>query len=205
MAYLRIPFMPGTPFLKYDPKDVPIIIGGFMFGPLSALLMSAVVAFIEMVTVSETGPIGLVMNFISSFSFTCTAALIYKHKRTLAGAMVGLVVACICVTSVMLLWNYIVTPLYTDAPRDVVARMLVPVFLPFNLIKSGLNAGIVMLIYKPVSMVLHRTGIRPSEKAAPNLNGKAKSKQGLNIGAILISLFVILTCVLIMLVLQGVI
>ena len=66
MAVGRVPV---TLFLKYDPKDIIITIGGFIFGPLSALLISSVVSLVEMVTLSETGIIGLIMNILSTVCF----------------------------------------------------------------------------------------------------------------------------------------
>ena len=68
-------------FLKFDLKDVIIAIGGFLFGPLNVLLTSTVVSFIEMITVSTTGPWGLLMNIISTCSFLCPAAYFYKIGR----------------------------------------------------------------------------------------------------------------------------
>ena len=73
MALIRIPVVL---FLKYEPKDVIIAIGGFLMGPFVSLTISTAVALVEMVTVSDTGPIGCVMNILSSCSFACTAALI---------------------------------------------------------------------------------------------------------------------------------
>ena len=52
-------------FLTFDMKDVIIAIGGFLYGPLNALCISLVTSVIEMFTVSETGPIGLLMNVLS--------------------------------------------------------------------------------------------------------------------------------------------
>ena len=51
--------IPVVMFLKYDPKDVIITIGGFLYGPMAAFAMSTVVSFAEMVTVSNTGLIGV--------------------------------------------------------------------------------------------------------------------------------------------------
>ena len=42
-------------------------------------------------------------------------------------------------TSVILLWNYILTPIHMRVAREIVVRMLVPVFLPFNAITGTLN------------------------------------------------------------------
>ena len=105
-------------FLKYDPKDIIITIGGFIFGPLSALLISSVVSLVEMVTLSETGIIGLIMNILSTVCFACTASYIYKKKHNLKGAVTGLVCGIILMVFAMLLWNYLITPLYMNVSRE---------------------------------------------------------------------------------------
>lgn len=192
MAVGRIPIIPTVEFLKYDPKDIIIAIGGLVFGPLSAFLMSVVVSFIEMVTVSETGIIGLIMNVISTCAFACTAAFIYKHKRTLSGAVIGLIAGSLAMTGIMLLWNYIITPIYMGVPREKVANMLMPIFLPFNLLKSGLNAALTMLLYKPLVKVFRKSNLIPE----PEANSK---KPIFNLGVLLVSLFVLGTCILIIL------
>ena len=97
--------IPVVLFLKYDPKDVIITIGGFLYGPISAMVVSLVVSLVEMFTVSDTGPIGLLMNVLSTCAFSCTAAFVYKKKRTLQGAVIGLVSGCVLMAAVMLLWN----------------------------------------------------------------------------------------------------
>ena len=77
-------------FLDFDFKDVVICIGGFIYGPLSAAIMSILVAVIEMFTISHTGPIGLIMNILATCSFCCTATFIYKKRHTMGGAVAGL-------------------------------------------------------------------------------------------------------------------
>ena len=139
VCHFLIPPVAG--FLTLDVKDTIIAIAGFIFGPLSAALVGVVVAAVEMVTISATGPIGLVMNILSSCCFACVAAFIYKRKHTLKGAITGLIVGCLSATAVMLLWNFLITPIYMGVPRETVAAMLVPVFLPFNLGKYILNAA----------------------------------------------------------------
>ena len=88
VALIRIPVVS---FLKYEPKDVIVAMGGFMFGPLASFAISAVVSLVEMVTISDTGVIGCLMNLISTCAFACTAAIVYKKRRTLSGAVIGLV------------------------------------------------------------------------------------------------------------------
>lgn len=198
MFIVRIPLIPAVPFVNYDPKDVAIAIGGLLYGPIAALIMAFVVAFFEMITVSHTGYIGLIMNVLSSASFVCTAAFIYKKKRTLAGAVIGLVCGVLLMVIVMLLWNFILTPVFMLVPREVVVQLLVPAFLPFNLLKGGLNAAIIMLLYKPFAASLRKTGVLSGTKGA-------ESPQSLksNVGVIIVSLFLLVSLILVVLALQG--
>ncbi len=194
----RIPLVPAVGFLKYDPKDVVITIGGFLFGPMAAFFISLVVSVVEMLTVSDTGPIGLLMNVLSTCAFACTAAAIYKKNRTQKGAVLGLLAGVVLMTLVMLLWNYFITPLYLNYPREAVAAMLLPGFLPFNLIKSTLNAAITMLLYKPLVNGLRRANLLPKRDGVP-------AQGRVSVGVILVSLLILASIVLLVLVLQGVI
>ncbi len=142
--------VPLVLFLKYDPKDVVIAMGGFIFGPLTSFLVAVVVSLVEMFTISENGILGFLMNIISSCSFACTAAFIYKKRCKLSGAAAGLFCGWGCMVFVMLFWNYLVTPIYMGCPREAVVELLIPAFLPFNLIKGGINAMITILLYRPV-------------------------------------------------------
>ncbi len=193
MALIRIPVVL---FLKYEPKDVIIAIGGFLMGPFVSLTISTAVALVEMVTVSDTGPIGCVMNILSSCSFACTAALIYKRKRTMGSAAAGLAAGCLLMTAVMLLWNYLITPLYMGYPRQAVAELLLPAFLPFNLLKGGLNTALTLLLYKPVT-----AGLRRMRMAAVPEEEAARSNR---IGLLLAAGLLLISCVLIILVWTGI-
>jgi len=99
----------------------------------------------------------------------------------------------------MLLWNYLITPLYMGVPRSVVTGMLAPVFLPFNLLKGGMNAALVMLLYKAVVGALRSAKLVPEREE--NAAGK---KSGVKIGVLLLALVLLATCVLLVLVLAGV-
>lgn len=151
--------IPVVLFLKYEAKDIIIAIGGFIFGPLTAFIISIIVSFMEMITISTEGYVGFFMNVISTCSFVCTASYIYKKKHSIYGAIVGLVVGVILATGSMLLFNYIVMPWYKNMPREAVAQMLLPTFLPFNLAKHSINAGIILLIYKPIVIGLRKANL----------------------------------------------
>jgi riboflavin transporter FmnP len=192
VAVIRIPVVM---FLNYEPKDVVIAIGGFLLGPMASLVISFMVSLLEMVTISSTGPIGAVMNFLSTCSFACTAAVIYKRKRTLVGAVAGLAAGSVVMVGVMLLWNYLITPLYmTGTSRSDVAAMLIPIFLPFNALKAGFNTALTLLLYKPLVSALRKAGLVPKASS-----GSAKW------GIYLLGVALLATCILLLLVLRGII
>ena len=195
VALLRIPVVA---FLKYDPKDVIITLGGLIWGPLTSLIVSVVVSLIEMVTISDTGIWGCVMNIVSTCAFACTAAFIYKKKRTMGGALIGLVCGILAQVGVMMLWNYLITPIYMGVPRQAVVEMLLPTFLPFNALKASLNAGITFMLYKPLVTALRKTGMVEEHQSGEKVGKKA-------IGVYILVAMVIVTCVLFVLSFNGII
>ncbi len=138
-------------FLTFDLKDAIIAISSLIYGPLSGLISSVVVALIEFITISDTGVYGLLMNFISSAAFSCTIGLIYKYRRTFSGAILGAAMSVLSVTALMLVANLFITPYYMGVARGDVVALIPTLLLPFNLIKSVVNAAITMLIYKPMT------------------------------------------------------
>ena len=194
VVLVRIPMIPTAPFLKYEPKDVVITIGGFLLGPMASFIISLVVSLLEMVTISQTGPIGGLMNLLSTCSFACTAAFVYKKRHTLGGAIGGLTLGTVALAVVMILWNWLITPLYMGVSREAVEGMLLSVFLPFNLLKAGFNSAFVLCLYKPLVGALRKTGLIT---AGAGKGGSAK------IGIYLLGLGLLISCVLLLLVFQG--
>ena len=191
VALVRIPVVL---FLKYEPKDVIITIGGFLLGPMAAFAVSALVSALEMITISETGPIGCLMNLLSTCSFACMAAYIYKRQHTLKGAVIGLSLGSVGMVIIMLLWNWLITPLYMGVSRNVVEGILLSAILPFNLLKAGLNTALTLVLYKPLVTALRRAGLAEQRKETANTS---------RWGVILLSAVLLVTCILLLLVLQG--
>ena len=193
--------IPVVLFLKYEPKDVVIALAAFIAGPVSGIAIALVTCLVEMISASDTGIIGFLMNFLSSACYAGLASLIYLKKRTVNGAVIGLASATIATTAFMLLWNYIVTPWYMHLPRDMVAKMLIPTFLPFNLLKYSLNAALAMLLYKPVSKAVKRAGFRNMLSSSGTSSYKGSKR--ISAGVAIVSALVIATCIMLMLVLAG--
>ncbi len=154
LTYLKIPVM----FLSLEVKDSVIVLCTLLFGPVSGLVIAVLVPLLELITHSTTGVYGLIMNMLSSVTFALVAGVIYKYKRSFYGAIAALVSGVLSVTAVMVLANLFVTPYYMGVSTDAVIDLIPKVLLPFNLVKAMLNAAIVLLLYKPLSSVLKRTG-----------------------------------------------
>ena len=182
--------------LQFDFKDAVIVIGGLIYGPLAAAASAFAVALIEMVTASGTGPVGMLMNFLSTASFCVTASFIYKRRRTQVGAVVGLTAGVVVMAAVMVLWNFLITPIYmVNVTREQIIPMLPTVVLPFTLVKGGLNMAAALLLYKPVVGALRKASLVPES---------GSSRQGkLNVGFLLFALALLATFVVLLLVLIG--
>ncbi len=193
VALFRIPVVL---FLKYEPKDCVLAICGMLYGPLPAIVTAVVVALLELVTVSDTGAIGLLMNVLSSVLFLLPSAVLYQRRRNLKSAVLGLVCGALLMTAGMLLWNWLITPLYMNMPRQAVVELLLPAFLPFNLLKASLNAVLTVLLYKTVVTTLRKAHLVP--QAANVCNRK------IGISVWVIGLALLATLILILLAWQGI-
>ncbi len=194
----RIPIIPAVPFLDLEFKSAIILIGGFIYGPLPAFCVTVVVCFLEMLTFSSTGIIGCIMNILATSAFVCPAAFIYKKKKSLIGAIIGLGIGTVLMTGVMLLWNYLVTPIYMRVDRELITSLLIPAFLPFNLIKGALNSSVTLVLYKFVVTALRKAKLLPAEAKENNKKSTAF------ISSVIISALLIITCVLVILAFNGV-
>ncbi len=171
IAYISSLVLPvKVQFLTLDIKDAFITIGALYFGPLSAVIISAAVSLLEIMFGSDTGLYGFIMNFIGSAVFAGVASLIYRRGKSLLNAVFGLVSACISMTAVMIFANILITPFYMHVTRDTVIGLIVPLFLPFNLVKGFLNASLTMLLYKPISNAMKRTRLNHEVTSAPKAN-----------------------------------
>lgn len=103
-------------------------------------------------------------------------------------------------TLVMVLWNYLITPIYMGYPREAVAKLLLPAFIPFNLLKGGINTALTLLIYKPLVTTLRRSNlIIPASTASID----ASKKRNYNFGMTLTAAVILITCVLAVLAMKG--
>jgi len=158
MLVCKFSIIPSASFLKYDPAEVPILVGSLIYGPGAGLILTLLVSFVDSFVLSGSGgPIGFVMHMVSTGAMAMLAGFLYKkganiHRRAAASLAAGAVVK-VCLMIVM---NLLLTPIYTGLPREQIAQMLLPVFIPFNVIKASLNCVFTFLVYKYVEkLVVH--------------------------------------------------
>lgn len=155
LLLVRFPIIPSAAFLEYEPADVPVLIGTFMYGPMEGLLITLVVALIQAFSVSAQGGwVGFVMHVIATGTLAVTAGLIYKKVHTFKGAILSLVSGSIAMILVMIPANLFFTVKFYGVPLQAVKAMLPTAILPFNLLKASINSMLVMLCYKPLSRLL---------------------------------------------------
>ena len=158
---INFPILPAVPFMKYDPADIPILIGTFLFGTSGGLILTVLVSVIQGLFISgDGGPIGVLMHILATGSFVFVAGMIYQRTRTKMAALISLICGALTMTVVMVICNLIFTPLFLGAPmgkvvEGKVVELLLPAIIPFNLIKAGVNAIITWFVYKPISRFIH--------------------------------------------------
>ena len=186
-------------FLTFDLKDTLITIASFLFGPLAGVVISLLVATLELVTVSGTGFYGFIMNFASSATFSVVASLVYRHRKTLNNALISMLCAVLSLIGVMMVLNLFVTPFYTGMDRAGVAAMIPTLLFPFNLAKGLVNAAFALLLYKPIATTLRRSGFMPSGKKKTTVDNEQTTKSPerftFNKGTIIILVIAVVTLV----------
>ncbi len=152
--FVRFPLL--VPFLEYEPGDIPILIATFLFGPVVGLILTAIVCLVQGFTVSaSSGLYGILMHFVATATLVLATGMIYSYRKTRKGALVALSVGAVAEIAVMLGANILITPLFMGIPRSEVFPMLLPIILPFNLIKCAINCPITFFVYKPISRLVN--------------------------------------------------
>lgn len=156
LVTIHFPIFAPVPFLEYDPADIPILIGGFAFGPLAGFSITVVTAILQGITVSaQSGVYGILMHIIATSTLVLVSTLVYKVNKTRKMAVIGLFLGALAMTAIMVPANYLITPYFMGVPRQAVTSIL-PFIIGFNLIKASVNGAITFILYKKVSKFLNR-------------------------------------------------
>ncbi|WP_027438067.1 ECF transporter S component [Lachnospira multipara] len=157
-------------FIKLDLSDLPALIGAFAYGPIAGILIELIKNLLHLLD-SSSGFVGELSNFLLGACFVGVAGCIYKIKKTRKGAICGAVIGAFAMAIFSLVTNYfIVYPFYTNfMPMEAIIgayeailpgvdnlfEALLIFNVPFTFVKGLISVLITVLVYKPLSPLLH--------------------------------------------------
>lgn len=152
LSFIEFPLLPGVTWLKYDASAMPAMVCGFAYGPGAGLAVGVVGAILHGILMADFS--GALMNILVVAGLVVPAAIVYKRMHTWKGAIIGLVISVIAATIMAILGNLVVTPLYLGVPLEAVVDMIIPILIPFNLAKAGINSVLTVIVYKAISNLI---------------------------------------------------
>lgn len=156
VSYLEFPIFPAAPFLQMDFSLVFVLLGGFLYGPVAAIVISGIKECLRLFT-SGTAGVGELANFIVTVSFVIVPTLVYRFKKGLPVVILTLAVGCFLEIGVSLLTNrYINFPLFMGEGAAAQFELLWWYVLLFNLIKSVAVSLVTVLLYKRISWLFNK-------------------------------------------------
>ena len=152
-GFLEFPIFPAAPWLKYDPSGIVCLMAGLAFGPSAAAVVS-VLGFLPHVFAD---PWGSLMAVAVALALSVPAAAVHRARPTRAGALWGILAGSAAAVLVAIAGNLVVTPIYAHMTPAQVAALVVPVLLPFNVLKLAIHAAVTAAIYLPVTAMVGRS------------------------------------------------
>lgn len=166
-----VPFAPS--FYKIDPSELPVLICGFAFGPVAAVLTEFIKIIINLLINSTTTAfVGELANFCVGCSMVIPATMIYYAKKSKKMALIGCIVGTLVMTVFGTLFNavYLLPTFATlyGMPLDALVGMGTAInpnvtdvysfvafcVAPLNLLKGSAISVLTFAIYKPLSPIL---------------------------------------------------
>ena len=161
-------------FIKMDFSDLPALLRAFALGPVYGVIISFMKNLLHIVIKgTSTACVGELSNFILGAIFSAVAGYLYKHHKSRKTAIIGAVAGAVAMGVLSVPSNYfVVYPAYVQfyhmpleailgmyqailPSADSLIKCLILFNLPFTLVKGLLDAVLCMLIYKPLSPILH--------------------------------------------------
>ncbi len=167
MLSFSVPFMPS--FIKLDFSELPALIAAYSMGPLSGITVCFIKNLIN-VTMTTTGGVGELSNFILGVCLVTPAGLIYRYRKNRRSALISALIGSATMAIISLPLNYFVTyPTYAKLmPIDTIIGMyeainpnvdglfscLLMFNVPFTFLKGGLVTVLTFILYKHISPLI---------------------------------------------------
>jgi len=165
MAAIQIPVLPQAPYLTYDPSDAVALLAGVLYGPGAGVTVVALKDLLFLL-LRARGPFGPAADFLAAATFVWVTAWTFgrlqgSFARRLAWAAASGTAARVLVmipANFALLWLQ-----FGTAPAGV-ARLVLPVIVPFNAVKAALNALLALGLAEPVTRAAGARGRAPGDR-----------------------------------------
>ena len=170
LMYFDFPLPIAPTFMKMDLSELPVIIGGFVLGPIECVSIAVFKVLIKFILKgTSTMFLGELANIIGSITYALPASIIYKALKTKERAVIGMIIGIILASVACTLCNALfLFPLYMKAfhmSEEVIIKMcsaIVPFIdsmtkvylfsvLPFNIVKFSIASIITYIFYKNIS------------------------------------------------------
>ena len=154
---VRFPIFPAAPFLVYDMADVPVLIGTILLGPIPGFALLVIVSVFQWLFLNPEGTwVGCVMHILASGMLVLPIGLITKKWKSTKPMLASFVVGFLLMITATIPLNLFFTVRFYGTPFEVVKSMMLPVIVPFNAIKGGLNLILTFLVIFPIRKFLHK-------------------------------------------------
>lgn len=143
-------------FLELEPSDFPAIIAALAMGPLYGVLVVGIKNILHFLTISSTGGIGDIANFLINSSFVIVCGYIYKFHKGRKAALISLLTATLAMSIAGIFVNYfLLVPFYIkDIDPLTNLNLVLLTITPFNLVKGTLLSILTFFSYKKISRLL---------------------------------------------------
>lgn len=156
MYAVQIPLVPAAPFLKWDPSDLPNVLGGLVLGPGAAFLIALVKCLLFLLFKGSEGPVGAFMAFASSAALAVPCAIIYRRWSNHFGFIAGLLAGTALLTITMGIVNYFWALGVWGIPAEHRLGLLQTAILPFNLLRGVISSLLIYPVYFALRQPLTR-------------------------------------------------
>lgn len=175
LMYFDFPLPIAPSFMKMDLSELPVIIGGFILGPVASFIIAIIKILLKLfLKGTSTMFLGELANFIGCIAYALPASIIYSVLKTKKRAIIGLITGTIFSSIVCTAFNAtILFPLYINVfnmSEEVIINMCQTInshidsmfkvmlfsVLPFNIIKYFLISIITYIFYKHISKIIKK-------------------------------------------------
>lgn len=153
LMYFDFPIIPAFPWLQIDLSEVPALIGGFAYGPITGgiiVILKVILRFFLKGT--GTAFVGEIANIIIGLALVVTASYVYHRKKSKKTAIIGMSAGALVMEIAGILANiYILLPLFGMKMEGAeLANYIFLGIVPFNAIKALIVSVVTYLLYKKV-------------------------------------------------------